>query len=283
MASGVLLGVALLRDPDAAGRGVRAIALGVGVGVALLPALAVVAVTAALAVGVVTAVGGGSVGGADVRVGVGGVALPVGAVVVRSGVGVLGRGLFVAGVRVVRGVLRLGRGVGLVAVVLAGVAVRVVARVPVHAVLAGVVGQGLRFVDRLCGRGGRGLVVPGAGDLQVRDLQRGFLHGRALAAAPAPAALPRAAAYGPAGGEAAPEGQRHEGLAGGEGERPDDDDRYGGQQHSDHHAEEAGEGEEPPAQSCLVLQQHLAEQPQGHQTESDVEDRPAHARPLLRP
>jgi hypothetical protein len=117
--------------------------------------------------------------------------------------------------------------------------------------------------------------------VRLSGLEAGDLQGRvpAFAAAAAGAALGVRPLDGPARREAAAEGHRDVDLADGEGAgaQADDDDR--GDQHTGDHAEEAREGQQPPAQPRLVLQQHLAEQPQRYDAERDVEDRPAHVRP----
>jgi hypothetical protein len=74
-------------------------------------------------------------------------------------------------------------------------------------------------------------------------------------------ALGAGAADRPALGEAAAEGQSDVRLADGEGGRAHTDDDDGRDQDTDHDTEEAAEGEQPVAQPCLVLQQHLTQQP----------------------
>src|SRR5690606_10454961 len=237
-------------------------------------------------------VGGAAVGrGADVRVGVGGVLLLPGGVVA----------LLLAVAGVVVGVALGGGGV-LVLVRLLGRG-GVTAGVTVGAVGAGVVGHRLGLVDR-SGLGRRGPVRAGgehvvaavvvvlavgvvvtpvgglvrvavAGRLEVGDLQSRLVTVVAAALdGGQPGRVDR-----PALGEAAAEGQRDVGLADREGGGAQTDDDHGRDQHADHHTEEAHEGEQPPAQPRLVLQQHLAEQPQRDDAERDVEDRPAHVRP----
>ncbi|MDF9872898.1 hypothetical protein OKW18_005036 [Streptomyces pratensis] len=254
----------------------------------------------AVAVGVVRGVLPGARGGGGVRVGVGGVVRPVGAVAVLArrvaalvlvlvaalaligalvlvvpltAVGVLGRLSAVAVVRVV-GVVPL-----LFAVLVLVAVTACPGGVGVDAVLPGVVRHRLGRVDR---RRGRVRLLRRPLVLQAGDLEHGLPALRAARPAAAPA-LTGAAADGPAGREAAPEGERHVRLARGEGDRADDDHQYRGDQDAEDHTEEAAEGEQSPAQPRLVLQEHLAQQPQRHYAECDVEDRPAHARPLLRP
>ncbi|MBE9499132.1 hypothetical protein IHE61_14130 [Streptomyces sp. GKU 257-1] len=116
-------------------------------------------------------------------------------------------------------------------------------------------------VDRVGHHGGAlGRGVGGVVGAQVGDLQRGGVRtGGRAAAAPAGAG---ATAECPPGGEPAPYRERDEGLPDGEGRdaEADHDDRR--QRRPHHHTEEAGEGQQPPAQPGLVLEQYLAQQPQ---------------------
>jgi hypothetical protein len=213
----------------------------------------------------------------------------------RVGLLVLGRGV---------GLLVLGRGRAGVGLVGGGVAGGVV-----DTVGAGVLGQGLRFVHR-GGLGGRGLgrlrghepvgrggcedVVLGGGVLVLAPVGRlldlvevGALERRVVAlrvlrlAAAALAELGRhgGAVDGPALREALAERKRHVRLADREGGRAQADDRNRVHQDAEDHTEEADESEQPEAQPRLVLQQHLAEQPQRDNAECQIEDRQAHVRP----
>ncbi|MGX1253309.1 hypothetical protein RKD48_005820 [Streptomyces ambofaciens] len=118
-------------------------------------------------------------------------------------------------------------------------------------------------------------VAPGgseSGDLQRRLLAAPFRT-------PALADEARRGVDRPARLEAAAERQRDVGLTDREGGGAQPDDEHVRHQHAGNDADEAAEGEQPPAQPRLVLQQHLAEQPQRDDAERDVEDRPAHVRP----
>ena len=208
---------------------------------------------------------------ADVRVGVGGVLLLPGArVVVLRGVGV-GVGLL----RVVRAVLGL-RPLGL----LGG---------GVDAVLAGLVGHRLRLVDRVAvGRiGVRRLAVRVQGGRRrpAPSYWRSLTSRTGSAGrAPLRAALRRRLAPGlPPSAQPVEKPLRKESVTyvwpTAKVSTPRTITRTDGQQDAEDHAEESGEGQQPPAQPRLVLEQHLPQQPQRDDPERDVEDRPAHVRP----